>query len=167
MSSSAGPGADGVQSMVEERGGASSLAAAPLAPSRAGRSHAPTAICASNDYIRLLLRGILRLDHYPVTKESASPGALGRPPPESRVLVYDTGGAVAGGVESLEALARENPGLPVLALLPVGGEGLRAEAERAGARGTLVKPFSAHDLTEAIDALVCGSWDAVGTARVG
>ena len=140
--------------MVEEKGESSSLTAAAPARSRAGRSHAPTAICASNEDVRLLLRGILRLDRYPVTKEAASPAALGRPPPESRVLIYDTGGDAAGGLESLEALARENPGLEVLALLPVGGEGLRPAAERAGARGTLVKPFSAHELTEAIDALV-------------
>ncbi len=82
------------------------------------------------------------------------PSELGRVPPEARVIVYDAVGVPADWLDSVRSLVRENPNGLVLALLPVGGEGVRSEAERAGAHATLVKPFLTRELLEAIDALV-------------
>jgi DNA-binding NarL/FixJ family response regulator len=118
------------------------------------RPRAPAAICGSDDDTRLLLRGILLLYRHPVTREAKSPSELGRLPPESRFIVYDITGDGSGAAETLAGLIREHPGIPVLALLPAGGEGLRADVERAGAQGTLGKPFVSNELIRAIEALL-------------
>ncbi len=140
--------------MVDGRGGAASSASGSGGSSPTGRARAPTAICGSDDETRLVLRGILLLHRYPVTSEARAPAELGRPPTEARVVVYDARGTPAEWLDAVRSLVRENPTVLVLALLPVGGEGFRAEAERAGAHATLVKPFLMRDLLEAIDALV-------------
>ncbi|HLN50599.1 MAG TPA: hypothetical protein VK455_00850 [Thermoplasmata archaeon] len=138
--------------MFAGKGGAATFASVGSGGVR--RPRAPAAICGPDDDVRLLLRGILLLYRHPVTREAKSPSELGRLPPESRVLIYDAGAAASGWSEVLAGVTRENPALPVLVLLPSGGEGLATEAERAGAQGTLVKPFATHALIDAIDTLL-------------
>jgi DNA-binding NtrC family response regulator len=138
------------------KGGSASSLAAGSEGAGARRNRAPIAIGGSNDEIRILLRGILRLHRYPVAGEAMSPGDLGRLPSDTRILIYDVArsGDVAPWTESVSALTRDNPGIQVLALLPYGSEGNRTEAERTGALATLVKPFKVQDLLRSIDALL-------------
>ncbi len=140
--------------MGEGQGGSASPLPAAAEGVATRRNRAPIAIGASNDEIRILLRGILRLHRYPVAGEAMSPADLARLPPETRILVYDVGGDVARWTDSVSALTRDNPGIQVLALLPLGSDVGHSDAERIGALAILVKPFKAHDLVRALDALV-------------
>jgi len=114
----------------------------------------PTAIWGANDESRLLLRGILQLHRYPLTREARSRGELERLPAETRVLIYDTGWDATGWTGSVADVAQETPGLRVLVLLPTGSERPGSEGRGASALATLTKPFTTRDLIEAIDALV-------------
>ena len=140
--------------MFAGQGGAATFATGSFVSGGIRRPRAPAAIYRPDDDVRLLLRGILLLYRHPVTREAKLPSELARLPPESRVLIYDVGSAAPGWSEVLAGVTRENPALPVLVLLPTGGEELAPEAERAGAQGTLVKPFATHALIDAIETLL-------------
>jgi DNA-binding NtrC family response regulator len=140
--------------MFAGKGGAVTFATGSYVSGGIRRPRAPAAIYGPDDDVRLLLRGILLLYRHPVTREAKLPSELGHLPSESRVLIYDVGAAPTGWTDVLAGVIRENPALPVLVLLPSGGEELASEAERAGAQGTLVKPFATHALIAAIDTLL-------------
>lgn len=64
------------------------------------------------------------------------------------------------GLETLHALRNRGSGLPIIAMS--GGGHIAATAylqlaQRLGARRTLTKPFSAHELAAALDGVLAGS----------
>jgi DNA-binding NarL/FixJ family response regulator len=110
-----------------------------------------------DDDMRLLLRGILTLQHHPVALELTSAEALRRwePPPVALLIVDAASGAERWREELADALGTR-PELRAIVLLPRGQEKLGREAEALGARATLACPFAVKDLVEAIRAALQG-----------
>jgi len=131
-------------------------ASAGAAPSAAPES-VPTVLWIPDDDLRLLLRGILTLQHHPVVLELTSTEALRRWEPPSVALIFLD--AVSGSDRWREELAealRVRPELRAVVLLPRDRDALRQEAERLGARATLARPFAVRDLMVAIRAALQG-----------
>lgn len=118
----------------------------------------PSVLWVPDDDVRLLLRGILTLQHHPVVLELSSAEALRRwEPPDVALLIVDAvSGAERWRAELTEAL-RSRPELRAIVLLPRDREALRREAEALGARTTLVRPFALRDLVAAIREALRGS----------
>jgi len=111
----------------------------------------PAVLWVPDEDLRLLLRGLLVLQHHPVVLELTSADALRRwEAPRVALLVVDAvSGADRWRAELAEAL-RSRPELRAVVLLPHDREGLRQEAEALGARATVVRPFAVRDLVGAI-----------------
>jgi DNA-binding NarL/FixJ family response regulator len=123
-----------------------------VGPSRPlGVDQAPAVLWVPDDDLRLLLRGILTLQHHPVALELTSAEALHRwePPPVALLIVDAASGAERWREELADALATR-PELRAIVLLPRGQQNLEHEAEALGARATLARPFGIKDLVEAI-----------------
>jgi DNA-binding NarL/FixJ family response regulator len=118
----------------------------------------PSVLWVPDDDVRLLLRGILTLQRYPVALELTSAESLRRwESPTVALLVIDAvSGAGRWRAELTEAL-RARPELRAIVLLPREHEELRREAEALGARATLVRPFAVRDLVAAIRTALEGS----------
>ncbi len=118
----------------------------------------PAVLWVPDDDVRLLLRGILTLQRYPVVLELTSAESLHRwePAPVALLVVDAVSGAGRWREELAEAL-RARPELRALVLLPKDSEALRRDAEALGARATLVRPFAVRDLVEAIREALRGS----------
>lgn len=105
---------------------------------------------------RLLLRGILALEHHPIAFEAREPAELADLPPavERELLVLDLDADDGAGGERLADLARTRPSLRTVVLLPPGSDAGPAEALRLGARVALTRPFTLRAFREAVgDAL--------------
>lgn len=116
----------------------------------------PVVVLVRDDDLRLLIRGVLTLYRYPVLLEGSAPDSLRRLGPLERptVLILDAGEDDRRWREDLVSVLRERPELRALVLFPAGAEASRAEAERLGARVTLVRPVVLRELVRAIkDAL--------------
>jgi len=116
-----------------------------------GKVPVPAILWVPDDDVRLLLRGILTLQHHPVVLEITSAESLRRWEPVSTALflVDAVSGAARWRDELAEAL-KTRPELRPIVLLPRDSEPLRREAEALGARATLVRPFAVRDLVAAI-----------------
>jgi len=123
-----------------------------------GEGPVPSVLWVPDDDVRLLLRGILTLQHHPVALEISSAEALRRweSPPVALLVIDAVSGAEHWREELTEAL-RARPELRAIILLPRGRESLRREAEALGARVTLVRPFAVRDLVAAIHEALRGS----------
>lgn len=129
-----------------------------------GRAPVPAILWVPDDDVRLLLRGILTLQHHPVVLEITSAEALRRwePTPIALFVLDAVSGAARWREELAEAL-RTRPELRPIVLLPRDSEPMRREAETLGARATLVRPFAVRDLVAAIrEALRPSESGAVG-----
>jgi len=121
-------------------------------PPRQGRLESiPSVLWVPDDDLRLLLRGVLALQHHPVVLELTTSEALRRweAPPVALFIVDAASGADRWREELAAALALR-PELRALVLLPRGQESVRGAAESLGARATLARPFAMKDLAEAI-----------------
>lgn len=118
----------------------------------------PAVLWVPDDDVRLLLRGILTLQRYPVTLELSSAEALRHwdAPPVALLVVDAVSGADRWREELTEAL-RARPELRALVLLPRDREALRREAEALGARATLVRPFAVREFVAAVREALAGS----------
>ncbi len=115
------------------------------------RSPVPALLWVPDDDVRLLLRGLLALEHHPVALDAADSGALRRWSPGSvALLVIDAVSGADRWREELSEALRSRPELRAVVLLPPDGEDLRAEAEALGARVTLVRPFALREFARAI-----------------
>jgi DNA-binding NarL/FixJ family response regulator len=141
----------------EGSGSLDDRAAVPGMPGPGGGS-VPAVLWIPDDDVRLLLRGILTLQHHPVALELTTAEALNRwePPPVALLIVDAVSGSDRWRSELADAL-RARPELRAIVLLPRNREGLRTEAEELGARATLVRPFAIRDLVEAIREALRGS----------
>ncbi len=126
---------------------------------RSGPSEAvPSVLWVPDDDVRLLLRGILTLQRYPVALELSSAEALRRwEAPRVALLIVDAVSGVSRWREELTEALRARPELRAIVLLPREHEELRREAEALGARATLVRPFAVRDLVAAIRTALDGS----------
>jgi DNA-binding NarL/FixJ family response regulator len=143
--------------VVVDEGGSSSVGASSLRPAAPPTEPVPAVLWVPDDDVRLLLRGILTLQHHPVALELSSAEALLRwEPPKVALLIVDAvSGADRWRAELAEAL-RTRPELRALVLLPRDREKVRQEAETLGARATLVRPFAVTDLVRAIQIALRG-----------
>lgn len=102
---------------------------------------------------RLLLRGLLKMQHHAVVFEARSPEDLDDLPDtlERRLLLVDAESADPAWDGALSAVVRRHPSLLPVVVLPHGAS--RADEARAracGARATLVRPFTVQELERAI-----------------
>jgi DNA-binding NarL/FixJ family response regulator len=136
--------------MVVLGGSSIGLAVAGIAPA-SGNEPVPAILWVPDDDVRLLLRGILTLQHHPVVLEVASAESLRRWEPTSTALfVLDAVSGAARWREELTEALKARPELRPIVLLPRDSEAMRHEAESLGARATLVRPFAVRDLVAAI-----------------
>lgn len=121
----------------------------------------PAVLWVPDDDVRLLLRGILNLQRYPVALEIGSAEALRRwdPSPVALLIVDAVSGADRWREELAEAL-RVRPQLRALVLLPRDHEALQREAESLGARATLARPFAVREFVAAVR-------EALGSSPIG
>lgn len=132
--------------------GSSGEAPAGVEPVRPpGSEPVPAVLWVPDDDLRLLLRGILTLQHHPVVLELSSAEALRRweAPPVALLVVDAVSGAERWREELANAL-RARPELRAIVLLPHDRGGARREAVALGARATLARPFEIRDLVGAI-----------------
>lgn len=103
--------------------------------------------------LRLMVRGLLTLEKFPVALEGSGIETLARWPPDGRraVVLLDLGDGTGPWREAIATSVRERSDLRLVAVAPVGGEKLRAEAERLGAHASVGRPFSLGDLAHAVD----------------
>lgn len=129
----------------------------PAAPEK-GAGGAPAVVLVADDDLRLLVRGVLTLERHPVILEATGPESLRRlgPPERETVLILDAGDGHGTWKDDLAAALKERPELRPVVLLPRGGDGLRSEAERLGARATVVRPIVLHELVRALDDALAG-----------
>lgn len=135
-----------------------------VAPAQGSHTAAsvPTVLLGGNEDNRLLLRGLLRLHHYPVVLETADPSDLDRLPPSagSGVLILDTELTGRPWEADLRAALKSHPELRALVILPRGAPSLETSAYAAGAKGVLVRPFAIRDLVRAV-ATVAASGESI------
>jgi DNA-binding NtrC family response regulator len=119
----------------------------------APRASVPAILVGADGDRRLLLRGILALEHHPLTLEARTAEELGElaPATGSELLVLDTDSEEGSWPEQLATVLRGRPSTRAVVLLPAGAEAGRAAAERAGARVTLHRPFSLRAFRDALD----------------
>ncbi len=131
--------------------------ASPAAGERAPTG-APAVVLVADDDLRLLVRGVLILEHHPVILEAKGPESLRwlGPPDRETVLILDAGDGRGNWKEDLAAALKERPELRPVVLLPRGGDGLRTEAEGLGARATVVRPIVLRELVRALDDALAG-----------
>ena len=111
----------------------------------------PAILWVPDDDVRLLLRGILTLQHHPVVLEITTAESLQRWEPRSEtLLIVDAVSGSSGWREALTEAVKLRPELRPIVLLPRDSEPMRREAEGLGARATLVRPFAVRDLVAAI-----------------
>ncbi len=129
----------------------------PAAPEK-GAGGAPAVVLVADDDLRLLVRGVLTLERHPVILEATEPESLRRlgPPERETVLILDAGDGRGNWKADLATALKERPELRPVVLLPRGGDGLRSEAERLGARATVVRPIVLHELVRALDDALAG-----------
>ena len=116
------------------------------------------AVVGENEEQRLLLRGLLRLYHFPVVFEGAQIRDLARFVPAAGpvVLVLDIDAAVPGWEAELRAELNRHPDLRPLLLTPEPDPELARRAKQAGVRGLLVRPFGIRQFVEAVHAVTNG-----------
>jgi two-component system chemotaxis response regulator CheY len=75
---------------------------------------------------------------------------------DASLIICDVNMPNMGGLEMLEALRRDHPGLsvPIIMLTTEGQLELVQRAKQSGARGWIVKPFKPHMLLSAVRKLV-------------
>ena len=112
----------------------------------------PADLWGRNEDTRLLLRGLLRLNRYPVVHEAATLDDLHGMPAASgpRLLVVDAETEDGPGWEDIGAALREHPELRAIVILPRGARSSEAMARAAGARALLSRPFAIRDLVTAL-----------------
>jgi DNA-binding NarL/FixJ family response regulator len=134
--------------MIVLAGSATSVA---VASGGSGKDSSPAILWVPDDDVRLLLRGILTLQHHPVVLEITTAESLQRWEPTSlTLLIVDAVSGASGWREELAAALKLRPELRPIVLLPRDSEAIRREAEALGARATLVRPFAVRDLVGAI-----------------
>jgi DNA-binding NarL/FixJ family response regulator len=123
-----------------------------------GPERVPAVLWVPDDDVRLLLKGILMLQRFPVVLELTSADGLRRwEPSPVALLVVDAVSGQARWREELTEALKLRPELRAIVLLPRDTEALRREAEELGARATLVRPFAVRDLVSAIREALRGS----------
>jgi len=121
-----------------------------LGPAQAVES-IPSVLWVPDDDVRLLLRGILTLQHCPVALELSSAEALRRwEAPTTALFVVDAVSGAERWREELTEALRLRPELRAIVLLPRDRDGLRHEAEALGARATVVRPFAVREFVAAV-----------------
>jgi CheY-like chemotaxis protein len=137
--------------VVLGEGGGAPSSRSPARPAASAAEPVPAVLWVPDDDVRLLLRGILTLQHHPVALEITAAEALRRwDPPKVALLIVDAVSGVDRWREELTEALRSRPELRALVLLPRDREKVRHEAEALGARATLVRPFAVADLVRAI-----------------
>lgn len=139
-----------------------SFAAEPGGPVAAGspaEQGLPAAILTSDDDLRLLIRGVLALDHRAVLVEGSGPEFLrllaGSDGPMA--LFYDVSDAQKAWQEELAGLLRDHPSLRPIVLLPPGRSDLIDAAVRHGALAVVVRPVVLGELGRALRAAERGA----------
>ena len=105
---------------------------------------------------RLLLRGLLRLQHHPVLLDAPVREELDRLPltPEPKILVVTAEAGKDGSwAADLSSVVASRSDLRALVILPSPDPALVARAREAGAKGVLSRPFAIRDFVAALDAL--------------
>jgi two-component system chemotaxis response regulator CheY len=76
--------------------------------------------------------------------------------PDASLIICDVNMPNMGGLEMLEALRRDHPGVavPIIMLTTEGQIELVQRAKQSGARGWIVKPFKPHLLLSAVRKIV-------------
>jgi AmiR/NasT family two-component response regulator len=125
----------------------------PPRPAEGRSGSIPAILWGRNEDTRLLLRGLLRLNRYPILREVASLDELRALPAASdpRLLVMDAEAEQGDWNEEVAAALREQPQLRVVVILPRDSSDSEERARAAGARATVVRPFAIRDLVAALD----------------
>jgi two-component system response regulator CpxR len=107
-----------------------------------------------NQHVRRLVERILTAAGHTVTEaQGGSEGlaAFRRAPPA--MVITDIVMEYGEGIETIRALRREAPAMPILAMSGSGTHYLYA-AGRPGASATIEKPFRLHELTATVNRLL-------------
>jgi DNA-binding NarL/FixJ family response regulator len=137
----------------------SSVAEHPVPGAELQAPEVPALLLGKDNDRRLFLRGILALEHHPVTFEARGTEALAdlAPATGNELLVLDLDPVEGPWSEQLAGALRLRPSLRVVVLLPPGSEAARTEAAAAGARVTLQRPFTLRAFRDAIGDVLAGS----------
>ncbi|MGD0249324.1 MAG: hypothetical protein ABSB97_00295 [Thermoplasmata archaeon] len=127
------------------------MGSTPAGPDRQGAI--PTVLWGRNEDTRLLLRGLLRLNRYPIVHEAATLDDLqGLPVSDGpRLLVVDAETEEGNWYEDIAAALREHSELRAVVILPRDARGTEDLARAAGARVVLSRPFAIQDLVAALE----------------
>jgi DNA-binding NarL/FixJ family response regulator len=117
------------------------------------RSPVPAILWGRDEDTRLLLRGLLRLNRYPIVHEAATLDELAGLPvaTEPRLLVFDAETETDTWCADLTAALRDHPELRAVVILPRDPRATEERARDAGARAVLSRPFAIRDLVTALD----------------
>ncbi|MGC4118144.1 MAG: PAS domain S-box protein [Myxococcales bacterium] len=125
---------------------------APAAPAPRGQGQHVLVVDDEPALVSVVER-VLGRQGYQVTSFTAPPDALEafqRAPQSFDLVVTDLNMPHFSGIDLAESLLRLRADLPVVLISGHLTDTLRAEAEMAGVRELLLKPFSAHELSQAV-----------------
>ncbi len=122
-------------------------------PEGAAGDHTPAVILGRDEETRLLLRGLLRLHRHPVVQEAATVEELGELPSAAghRILLYDVPAGDDRWATDLTSVLARHPDLRAVVILPPGTVTPEGEAQRAGARAILARPFAIQEFARALE----------------
>jgi len=112
------------------------------------------AIYSPHDDIRLLLRSLLRLHHYRVVGEGATPGELrALPGGADPAIVLDADLEEVGWTEAIQSLRRNRPQLKFVLVTASRSPRTDAQAHAVGVSAILRRPFAMRELVETMRAV--------------
>ena len=124
-----------------------------LSEGGAGGDHTPAVILGRDEETRLLLRGLLRLHRHPVVHEATTVEELGKLPSATghRILLYDVLAGDDRWAAALTSVLEQHPDMRAVVILPPGATTPEGEAQRAGARAVLARPFAIQEFARALE----------------
>ncbi len=124
------------------------------------------AIVSPREEIRLLLRGLLKLHHFRIVGEGATPSALADLTPAGRpVVLVDAEPDEDGWATALRSFRERYPDLRVVLLTSSRSPRTGSQAIAWGVSAVVHRPFAVHDLLDAIgpEPVASGPAEPAGT----
>lgn len=135
-----------------------------FAAASGGRTMPAVLVVDDNEMARRLIASPLAAVGFTVETASGGHEALRMfRPGHHQVVITDILMAEGEGIGLIRSLLESDPDLPILAVSAdarAGETSSLAMATKVGARGTLAKPFSTHDLLASVGALIDGGGQA-------